>query len=77
MTECLHGEFKATVDVTRLTDHPENPADGFRADVRIICTECAVDFEFLGLPGGSHPALPTVGLMGKEARLPIRPWRIA
>ena len=72
MSKCLHDEFKAWVDVTRLTDHPENPADAFTADVRIHCVQCGFAFEFIGLPTGSSPDYPTTSWSRTEARMPIK-----
>ena len=72
MPKCLHGEFKARVDVTRLTDHPENPAEAFTADVHIHCVECGFAFEFIGLPTGSSFKFPTTSWSRTEARMPIK-----
>lgn len=64
MNECLHGRFKATVNVFRLQKgkeaHPENHADSFTADVSIKCGECDTYFEFIGMPMGSSPLQPMV-----------------
>lgn len=72
--DCLHGEFQARVEVTRLTDHPENRADGYACDVRVTCVECGTRFVFVGLPGGSNlSGGATCSADGAEARLVIAP----
>ena len=68
---CLHREFVAQVDVTRLSD-PSMPLD-FHADVRINCKECGCKMKFLGLPAGFHIKGATVSMDGTEARLAIAP----
>ncbi len=69
MSECEHKEFEARVEVNRLED-----VKLFAADIHIQCSECGMQFRFLGLPGGLHPAHPTVSVDGTEARLPIVPF---
>ena len=72
---CKHKNFKAQVDVHRLTDVDEPDAEitGYTADVTITCAECHMPFRFKGLPEGVHPEHPTCDFEGVEARMPIEP----
>lgn len=70
---CQHENHEATVCVRRLLDSPGGSVISFAAEVRIVCAGCGEIFGFMGLPGGSHPVLPTCSIDAQEARLPIRP----
>ena len=75
---CEHKDFKAQVDVNRITiseGESECPYR-FMAHIRIECAECGVSFSFIGLPGGLRFAEPRVGPFGLEARMPIEPCKI-
>lgn len=72
MSECLHGRFSASVEVARISDHIENRATKFYADVRVKCAECGVPFKFRGMLVGLDPAYPRVSMNLQEARLPIQ-----
>lgn len=68
VNECKHKGFVANVAVNRLED-----SGGFAADITIKCVECQQPFQFLGLPGGLSPNMPTVSVDRTEARMPIAP----
>lgn len=71
MSKCLHGRFSASVEVSRIGDHPENRATKFYADVRVKCDECGAPFKFKGMLVGLDPAYPRVSMDCQKARLPI------
>ncbi len=72
MSVCEHPGFKASVEVGRLTDGAGN-VHAFTADVRVECAVCGLPFEFMGMPEGLSPSVPTRSVDGLEARLPIQP----
>lgn len=66
---CEHLDFRAGVDVQRITDSAV-----WYADVRVTCAECGQRMEFLGFPLGLSPSEPMVSIDRTEARLPFRPY---
>lgn len=74
---CWHRDFRADVAVNRIRPASGDPPKAFCVDVRIICTECGGELEFLGMAGGSHPTIPTVSFDRTEARLPAQMRRQA
>lgn len=66
---CEHADFRAGVNVQRITD-----STVWYADVSVTCAECGQRMEFLGFPRGLSPAEPMVDVTGTEARLPFRPY---
>jgi hypothetical protein len=68
MSKCEHKEFVANVAVSRLED-----SGRYAADITIKCTNCQQPFQFLGLPGGLRPDMPTISVDRTEARMPIAP----
>jgi hypothetical protein len=73
VSECLHLEFEARVDVLRLTKIEGGPATGYTADVQIRCKRCKIPFRFKGLPTGSYLNSPSISVCGEELRAPIEP----
>lgn len=73
MLECLHENFEANVDVSRLPDEEGGPVKRYQADVRIRCTQCGVPFRFIGLPAGLDLNGAAVSVDACEARLAIAP----
>ena len=69
---CDHNEFRASVNVGRLTDDLGN-VTAYTADVRVSCRACGTPFEFNGLPMGVAVSSSTVSVDGQEARLSIAP----
>lgn len=73
---CQHLNFRAAVDVHRLTDDT-NPDSivGYTSDIHIFCAECGIPFQFLGIPQGVSFTnnKPMVSLDGTELRTPIIP----
>lgn len=72
MTPCTHENFKADVDVIKLTK-ADGEVEGYTAEMHINCGQCGEAFEFIGIPLGSSPREPAANFDGTEARLPIRP----
>lgn len=78
MTTCVHPEFRASVDVTRiLNDVPEDEggeAVHFAADVRVECAACGEPFGFRGVPCG----VSIVGVPMRSAdALELRAWLLS
>ncbi len=71
---CDHKNFKAQVDVTRLTDidDPEK-ITGYTTDITVMCADCFKPFRWVGVPGGYSPNQPMVSADGLELRAPIKP----
>jgi hypothetical protein len=65
--------FRAQVDVTRLTKEAGGPVTGYTAEVTIRCDQCEMPFRFIGLEAGNHHAEPRVSVDGAELRAPIEP----
>ena len=70
---CEHMNFKASVNVGRLSHDDGGPVTGYTADVRVNCAKCGMAFRFIGLPAGNHFAEPRVSMDGTELRAPIEP----
>jgi len=72
--KCDHPNFKATVDVARITSNTdETKVIAFKADVDIKCAECKESFVFVGLPQGLTQQHPTVSISGETMSAPIEP----
>jgi hypothetical protein len=71
--DCEHQAFGARVEVSRLSDYDDGPVTHYSADIRIQCVECSLPFEFIGLPAGLSPSVPTTSFCGDELRAPIKP----
>lgn len=69
---CEHLNFKANVNVGRLSKTDGGPITGFCADVTINCAECGLPFRFIGLDAGNHFDR-RVSVDGTELRAPIEP----
>ncbi|WP_053130878.1 hypothetical protein [Pseudomonas sp. MIACH] len=65
---CKHEDLKATVGVTRI----ENKGR-FMAEISIVCMQCGVPMQFMGLEPGLNYDGATVSLDGLEARIGIHP----
>lgn len=65
---CKHMVFAANVKVNRLED-----SGRFMADISILCTECGIPFQFLGLEPGVDLDGARVSISGLEAHLAICP----
>lgn len=71
---CAHMNFKAQVNVFRLTDSAdESKVNGYTAEIRINCIECDLPFEFIGVDAGMMPTKPMASVDAQELRVPIRP----
>lgn len=70
---CQHENFRASVNVSRLTREEGAPVTGYAADVTIACAGCGLPFRFVGLAAGNHHAEPRVSVDGTELRAPIEP----
>lgn len=67
--DCDHGDFRADVSVTQISD-----AGHYMADVMIYCGRCETPFKWIGLPEGSSLARPMRSFNGTELRAPITPY---
>jgi len=74
MGNCQHENFFAQVDVTRMPRKEGGPIENYCAEVKIKCTECGEQFEFIGMEAGVSFETPTTSVDFTEARLPIRPF---
>lgn len=72
--ECEHLNFMADVAVNRISEVEGGPITHYQADVKIICSECKMAFEFIGMPAGISKNVPMTCVDFTEARLPIRPF---
>jgi hypothetical protein len=70
---CEHENFRASVDVFRLSAVEGGAVTHYNAEVRIQCDRCCVYFEPQGLPIGLNPYAPTTDLAGQTLNLPIMP----
>lgn len=70
---CEHMNFRAEVNVGRLSHDEGGPITGYTAGVTIACADCGVLMRFIGLPAGNHYAEPRVSIDGTELRAPIEP----
>ena len=69
---CLHENFLARVDVTRLTD--DDKPLRFMAEVGIECASCRAVFEFVGVDfHGLRFTAPSLGIFSYPLTIPIRP----
>lgn len=72
---CLHGQFKARVDVARLAD--DDKPLRFMAEIGIECSDCSQVFEFIGVDyHGFRFNAPSLGIFGYPLTIPIRPAEI-
>lgn len=69
---CDHKNFKAQVDVTRLTDD-SGKVTGYTSDITVHCADCFKPFRWVGVPMGYSPNSPMVSIDGTELRAPITP----
>lgn len=73
-THCPHLNFKAQVNVTRMTDNKDEvTVVGYTAEITINCLECGVPFEFIGVDAGMMPTKPMASPDAQELRAPIKP----
>ncbi|KKM86430.1 hypothetical protein LCGC14_1279090 [marine sediment metagenome] len=71
VSKCEHMNFRASVEVARLTDG--DLVTRYSADIKINCIECHTPFHFIGIPAGLSPSHPSVSFGGDELRAPIAP----
>lgn len=70
---CTHENFRASVDVFRLSEKEGGPVTHYSAEIRIFCAACGVRFLPQGLPVGLNPYQPTTDLEGSTLNVPIMP----
>jgi hypothetical protein len=74
MPDCQHGVFECRCSVARLTDDTdESKITGYSANIRIVCAECGIPFEWVGVLGGYSPSQPMASVDNYELRAPIKP----
>lgn len=71
--DCPHLNFRAEVNVGRLSDGDAGPITGYVADIQVKCSDCDLKFRFIGIPAGAHFAEPRVSIDGLELRAPLEP----
>ncbi len=72
--DCLHEQFFAHCKVGRISETDGRPITSYTLDVTVKCTQCNMNFEFVGVPGGLDPNHPTTSFDFTELRAPIRPF---
>ena len=72
---CAHLNFRAQVNVTRMTEdeRPASPVRGFMCDITVNCAECGLPFQFLGLEPGLDTQGARVSIDGLEAHIALSP----
>lgn len=73
MKACEHMNFAASIGVGRLTKTDGGPVTGYMADIKIHCTDCGRQFQFLGLKPGIDTAGAAVSIDGLEAHIALCP----
>ncbi len=74
MSDCKHEDFSVTANVTRLTEGDDDgPVNGFIMDLRCSCTQCGINFKFVGLPKGMDLKGAAMSFDCEEAHLAISP----
>lgn len=70
---CNHENFRADVQVHRITEDDKITIRGFSANICIKCHDCGKEFEFIGVEPGVSPFGPRVSIDSTELRVPIKP----
>lgn len=70
---CEHKNFRAQVNVGRLTACDDGPVTGYMADIRVQCAECDLPFQFHGLEMGIDTGGARCSVDGLEARIALSP----
>lgn len=71
---CQHENFSTEARIGRITDGDGGPVVRYTADIKIQCSDCALPFQFFGLPVGVDlEGDACVSLDGTEARLCLGP----
>lgn len=72
--DCKHNNFNCIADVIRLLkkDTDTEPS-AFVAEIRIVCRDCGVPFEFLGVPMGYQPGATRVSFDSLTLNAALKP----
>lgn len=70
---CAHEQFMTKARIGRLSDVEGGPITGYTAEIHIECSECGLQFRFIGKKFGSSPFEPMLSADGLELRAPIEP----
>lgn len=71
---CLHKDFIVDAKVYRLTETGDSDKIiGYSCEIKVKCKHCELPFEWIGLPYGMNPSMPTVSLDNLELRARIKP----
>lgn len=74
MKDCKHMNFECRASIGRLTaDQDPELVVGYVADVQVICADCGLPFEWMGIPEGVSNSQPRVSFDMTELRAPIHP----
>jgi hypothetical protein len=72
MTDCQHENFDATVEVARLTNK-EGIVHAYSADIKVVCHDCKLPFEFPGFAHGISSHEARVSIDGQTMCVPLKP----
>ena len=70
---CLHENFAATVEVTRITPDEGGPVKAYDAAITVRCAACEKPFQFVGVEAGLSGERPMASPDFQELRAPIVP----
>jgi hypothetical protein len=70
---CEHKDFKALVDVHRLTRGEDGPVYAWTCDIRVRCLDCGLPFTFPGLANGISSHEARVSVSGEVLNVPMKP----
>lgn len=65
---CQHVNFTVFADINRIVDK-----GAFLAEIRIVCRDCNLPFEFVGVDAGLMFNRPMASPDAQELRAPVRP----
>lgn len=75
--ECEHREFNSACKIVRLIEDDESgvpkPVSNYVAEMKVWCSECGMEFQFIGPGAGVSYNEPRVSADKKELRIPIKP----
>lgn len=71
MRACEHANFRADVDVIRITDNTSGDVSQFMAEVRVECADCGAKFGFRGPPAAVSWREPRCTVDALEIQLPL------
>ena len=73
MSTCQHEDFRADVDVHRLTRGEGGEVYAYMCDVKVKCAQCDKPFTFPGFANGISSHEARVSISGEVLSVPIKP----